>query len=539
MPASSIADTLRTRERDLSLVKDEPYKRLIVAEDGTWLNSDNGALKDISTPSNVTRISRAIRPQSSDGIQQIVYYHRGVGSSAGLVDRVYGGITGEGLSENVREGYDFVATNYELGDELFFFGFSRGAFTARAIAGLIGEIGVLTKKGMPFFAEIYKDVQHRHDPDYKPQYPDLPFRNKPSALDPRYREELARRGLTLLDVPIKAIGVWDTVGSLGTPRIGWLEKVGIQSSANKTMSFYDTRLSNCIGNAFQALALDEKRSSFSPALWEKPPGNRTRLRQVWFPGVHSNIGGGYTDQELANLTLAWMMSQVRPFLDMDLDYLLEQQDETDRFYERTNQRIRPWSWGRIYDSMSGIYALGGSTTRTPGRYYAIDPSTGNETDSPLRDTCEYIHPSARTRLKFKGPGAGSDDDKDVPYECKALADWKLVVDYPENSEFFDEDAKRAPPRTLDVIWKLRTRQTNVTTRVLPESPLWPLERELLELDPDIEAYALNPSATVGGGSRSSKSSHGREGGSDSRSGGTTRRTRSSKGGDSRRSRGRR
>lgn len=345
---------------------------------------------------------------------------------------------------------------------------------------------------MPFLAEIFQDVQHRHDPDYKPKHPDVPFRNKPSALDPRYREELERRGLTTLDVPIKAIGVFDTVGALGVPRVGWLEKLGIQSSSSKRTEFFDTKLSNCIENAFQALALDEHRSSFSPALWEKMPGNNTRLRQVWFPGVHSNVGGGYSDQELANLTLAWMMSQIRPLLDMDLDYLLDQQDETDRYYERSSTRIRPWSFGKILDSMTGIYALGGSTTRTPGRYFAVDPDTGRETDMPLRDTCEYVHPSVRTRLKLRGPGI---DDKG-DYECKALQDWKLVVDYPENSEFFDDDAKRAPPRTLDVFWKLRTKQTNVTTRVLPESPLWPLERELLELDPEIEAYALNPGATI-------------------------------------------
>lgn len=127
MPASSVANTSRTRERELSRVSyrkpEEPYKRLIVAEDGksyshkkrlsshvaskmltrwvktgTWLNSDSGSIKNaINIPSNVTRLSRAIKPQSSDGIQQIVYYHRGVGSSSGLVDRVYGGITGEGM----------------------------------------------------------------------------------------------------------------------------------------------------------------------------------------------------------------------------------------------------------------------------------------------------------------------------------------------------------------------------------------------------------------------------------------------------------
>lgn len=401
-------------------------------------------------------------------------------------------------------------------------------------------------KGMPFLAEIFKDVQHMHNPHYKSKHPDVPFRNKPSAGDPRYAEELARVSVVdagFGDVGLTLVVAWpDHVGcsyqgnrgvgycwfvkliiarckcvffflilsgSLGTPRISWLEKLGLQSSASKAMGFYNTRLSDCIENAFQALALDERRTSFSPALWEKAPGNMTRLRQVWFPGAHSNVGGGYNDQELANITLAWMMSQIRPFLDLHLDYLLDQKDASDRYYERTNQRIRPWSFGEIYNSMTGIWAIGGATTRTPGRYFAVDPNTGRETDWPLSDTCEYIHPSVRTRLKFRGPGI---DDRGE-YRCPALMkDWKLVVDYPENSEYFDDNEEApkrgARPRTPDVFWKLRTKQTNVTTRILPESPLWPLERELLELDPDIEEHALNPSAVVEGRSRGGGSSSG-------------------------------
>merc|ERR1711939_431792 len=95
-----------------------------------------------------------------------------------------------------------------------------------------------------------------------------------------------------------------------------LTKIGLQRDQSKEMSFYDTKLGPGIENAFQALALDERRTAFSPALWEKPQSCRTKLRQVWFPGVHSNIGGGYDDQELADITLAWMMSQFSPFLDM-------------------------------------------------------------------------------------------------------------------------------------------------------------------------------------------------------------------------------
>lgn len=356
------------------------------------------------------------------------------------------------------------------------------------MAGLIGEVGLLTKRGLPYLAEIFRDVQHEHDPEYRPKHPDLPFKDKPSAADPLYRRELARRGMTRLGVPIKAIGVWETVGSLGTPRIGWLERIGVQSSASKRMGFYDTRLSNCIENAFQALALDERRSSFSPAVWEKMPGNQTRLRQVWFPGVHGNVGGGYDDQEIANITLAWMMSQIREFVDMNLDYVLDQQDATEAYYERSGQRPRPWSFGKIYDSMAGVYALGGATTRTPGRYYVVDPQNGRETDIPLRDTHEYIHASVRSRVRLKGPGS---DDKGT-YAPRALEDWKLVVEY--DDEGYDGRGKR---RTRpNVFWRLTTKQKVVSTRVLPEAPLHPLERELLEMDPEIEDAVLSPSPTA-------------------------------------------
>lgn len=289
--------------------------------------------------------------------------------------------------------------------------------------------------------------------------------------------------MTRLDITIKVIGVWDTVGSLGTPRIGWLEKLGLQSSASKRMSFYDTKLCNCVEYAFQALALDERRSSFAPALWEKKPGNTTVLRQVWFPGVHSNIGGGLDDQELANITLAWMISQVTPFLDMDLDYVLDQQDDTEQYYKESHQKPRPWSFGKIVDSMTGIYALGGATTRTPGRYFVVDPEDGHKTDIPLNATHEYMHPSVRTRYRLKGPG----EDDDGTYDPKALKDWKLFIEY---------DGEKGRGGRPDVFWKLRTSERNVTTRTIPEAPLWPLERELLEIDPEMEDFVLRPAPTA-------------------------------------------
>ncbi|KAL5427419.1 hypothetical protein PMIN06_011756 [Paraphaeosphaeria minitans] len=361
----------RPRSRGTALV-DAPglsggrgmFKRLIVACDGTWLNSDNGMVNGkLSVPSNVTRMSRAIKAVSQDGVPQIVNYHFGVGSSGGRLNRIISGATGEGLGDNVREAYSFLANNYHPGDEIFLLGFSRGSFTARAIGGLIGEVGLLTKKGLNALPEVFEDVQHRRDPKYVPKNPDVPFPHKPSASSPRYADELERRGLTRLDIRIKVIAVWDTVGSLGTPRFGFLQKLGLQNSESKEMTFYDTKLSNSIENAFQALALDERRSAFSPAVWEKPPGNKTTLRQVWFPGVHSNVGGGYDDQQLANITLAWMMSQLAPFLDMRDEYLFELDEENERYYRREGQDVRPWSFGEIYNSATGVYALSGTAVR--------------------------------------------------------------------------------------------------------------------------------------------------------------------------------
>ncbi len=247
------------------------------------------------------------------------------------------------------------------------------------------------------------------------------------------------------------------------------------------MAFYDTKLGARVENAFQALALDERRASFAPAVWEKPEGNRTRLRQVWFPGAHSNVGGGYDDQGVANVTLAWMMDQLAPFLDMFAAYLLEQAHENDEYYRDEGERRRPWAFGEVYNSTTGAYVVGGGRDRTPGLYFAVDPETGRAGKRPLRDTHEYVHPSVRVRYDLRGPGR--DDRGD--YEPTALLEaWKLMVEYP--------DGRGGRP---DIYWKARFKGDNVTTRELPESPLWHFERQLLGLDPKMEKEVLEPPPT--------------------------------------------
>jgi hypothetical protein len=175
-----------------------------------------------------------------------------------------------------------------------------------------------------------------------------------------------------------------------------------------------------------------------------------------------------------------MMAQCSPFLDFYDNYIINQANENFEYYESQRKKIRPWSFGRIMKSMTGIYAIGGGTTRTPGTYYATDPDDGSTTNRPLRDTQEYIHPSVRTRIRLRGPGM---EDRGK-YEPEALDEWKLVIAYPDG-----------PDAKPDIIWKARFSDRNVTTRVLPESPMWGLERRLLGLDEETEDYVLWPPPT--------------------------------------------
>lgn len=188
----------------------------------------------------MTRICRAIKAESEkDVVSQIVYYQAGVGTGNSLWEKIVGGATGLGLSENCREAYSFLANNYSPGDHIILIGWSRGAFTVRSVAGLIGSIGLLTKKGLVHFYEVFKDYENSRNADYHPKFPNIPFENKPRFTDPRYASEMEavslpassiiasvrhladpiayQRQLTRLDIPIKCVGVWDTVGRFHTP----------------------------------------------------------------------------------------------------------------------------------------------------------------------------------------------------------------------------------------------------------------------------------------------------------------------------------
>lgn len=277
-------------------------KRLVVCCDGTWLTSDSLRV------SNVEKFARCVKNEptqepSGDWVQ-IVHYVAGIGTATGGVGRLWSAAFGTGLLANLVSAYRFLALNYDPGDEIYVVGFSRGAYTARSLAGMIEQIGLLTPE-----AVVANQLRRAL----------ILYRSRGSAR--RRRTSTIAKFRTRHchpDVDIAFLGVFDTVGGLGVP---------FPSVAQRRYRFHDVALGTHVRVARQALALDEGRWRFRPCLWESPPGappvSPERVRQVWFRGDHSDIGGGHAETTLSNTTLRWMVDQARQVGLVFNDRLLE------------------------------------------------------------------------------------------------------------------------------------------------------------------------------------------------------------------------
>jgi len=373
-------------------------KRIIACCDGTWVSSIGDkryvlpflilaftyyspqqlTLYLHSGPqSNVTRISRAFKRVCKDGKTQVILYDSGVGSSASKVDQIMGGAFGYGLEQNIREVYNFICNNYVKpdddgypGDDIILIGFSRGAFTARSVADLIATVGLLTNEGLDRFSDIFGDYENisdakrdnfltalaPFDPNDDDDDDDAKATYKAKWVKKRketYLKHLIKEGYTTEPPPITAIAVFDTVGTLGIPP---MPIFGIHGSA-KQYKFSDTMLSPKVVHAFQALALDEPRYAFRPALWEKPAGSLTHLKQVWFPGNHGNIGGGWCDQQMADITLAWMVDQLANigvgFRGDVLEKMMRGEDKLKEVFKREDAYARTHPYPFVPPSLYG------------------------------------------------------------------------------------------------------------------------------------------------------------------------------------------
>ena len=287
---------------------------LIVCCDGTWndkKNSDDGVLAQ----TNVFKLFNALDLNHTN-IKQLSRYQEGVGTS-GLIDKAKGGLLGMGLSEDIRDCYQWLSLKYTPGDHIYLFGFSRGAFTARSLAGLIGRYGL---------ANLTQDQHIDFDKRIKSIYRDG-YRNG-KTLAPEWFHPDSKQ--------VKFIGVWDTVGALGIPD----DKILLNLFGNsKRYQFHDTKLGSHIDYARHAVAIDEQRGSFAPTLWDIDE-NDERAKQVWFPGVHSDVGGGYKEDGLSNAALLWMINEA---IGCDLE-----------FKQAAIDQIKPNALDVLHDSHTGF-----------------------------------------------------------------------------------------------------------------------------------------------------------------------------------------
>lgn len=338
-------------------------KRLAVCYDGTWSKPDQ------PNPTNVVKIHKAIVRGVAGDCFQDAFYDAGVGT--GMFTRFLGGAFGVGLSKNIRQGYRFLLENYELGDEIYLFGFSRGAYTARSTAGLIRNCGLLKREFASQLEAAY-DLYRRRDPDSTPDSPEsVAFRKKYSH-EPR----------------IKFIGVWDTVGSLGIPVGRVFSRV-----VNQRWEFHDPRLSRSVDFAYHALAVDERRKPFQPTLWEqneKPEGQV--LEQVWFSGVHSNVGGGYRETGLSDIALEWMMKKAEA-----CGLVLDR--------KQMEKPLQPDPLGKLENSLKWFYkiiSLGGKTREIGKAKLARESVASTAKDRTEKDK-SYKPENLLEFLKRPGP----------------------------------------------------------------------------------------------------------------------------------------
>lgn len=263
-------------------------KRLIVCCDGTWQKLSS------NYPTNVIKITQGIKLLAEDKTPQIVFYDEGIGTG-NKVDRLLGGAFGKGIDQNIQDAYRFLCLNYDRGDEIYLYGFSRGAYTIRSLAGLIYCSGLLHRHKIARATQAYQLYRQRTKPG------DISTPNTEEAIDFRRKNSI--------EIPIAFLGCWDTVGALGIPdQIDWLS---IDKQINRKYQFHDTSLSPIIQNACHAVAIDETKKVFDVTPMVKSSKNSAQnLNQVWFPGKHGCVGGGTKKQSgLSDGALQWMIDE--------------------------------------------------------------------------------------------------------------------------------------------------------------------------------------------------------------------------------------
>ena len=305
-------------------------KTWVICIDGTWnqpgqMDKDPVSATEESRPSNVAKTWQAVAdtPLATDfyygaiaplktrvvhtDFQGEAIYLNGIGTT-GTIHRFIEGATGTGTSERIRDAYRFLAERYEDGDRIFGFGFSRGAFAIRSLAGLIDSAGLPTRRRAlkeEEMLQIYED-----------------YKNGKPIDQPRYGHR---------PINFDFLGIWDTVGALAFgSTVGGFHRINPQN----------------VLRVAHALALDEERERFEPSYWLRADGSTARVDEVWFSGCHTNIGGGYCDTKLSNISLIWVLKAAQ-----DAGILIDLRGLPDFDWERSHSGLRRDSYTEFYNEL--------------------------------------------------------------------------------------------------------------------------------------------------------------------------------------------
>jgi uncharacterized protein (DUF2235 family) len=377
-----------------------PGKNIVLCSDGT------GNIDIKSRGTNVFKLYEAVDIQGHKIDPclgpQVAFYDDGVGTSRFLPLRLVGGAFGWGFTRNVKTLYTELIHVYQPGDRLYLFGFSRGAYTVRALCGLIQYCGIvdLNRCGTDVLEDRVDECWRVFRKEaFKRATEQQRRRSKPSSQDDeRERARRERLGAVIDDryapngtIQIEFLGVWDTVGAVGAP----FDELRDVLNWIYPMRFSELTPSCHIKRACHALSIDDQRRTFRPELWNEHNIVRTKVDQVWFAGVHSNIGGGYPKHGLSLVALDWMMAESEK---CGLRFI-----PTDREYVRTHQDVH----SKLYDSRAGL-----------AMYYRWEPRD-------IAKLCR-LHEAGRPKIHislFERIANGTDGyaPGNIPFDCEVVA----------------------------------------------------------------------------------------------------------------------
>ena len=331
-------------------------KNIIICSDGTG----NSSIKDRGT--NVFKIYEALDLHHPTTIQ-IAIYDDGVGTETFRPFQLLGGAFGFGLWRNIRQLYTGLVQVYEPGDRIYLFGFSRGAFTVRQLAGLILKMGIIAKGRYTSTSELnrlVRQAQREYWQDNRAWLEWLIMKVfswfTPCEGVEKFRNQYAtkvpdRNSVNQYQADIRFIGVWDTVSAVGFPV---LYVADMFNTAVYRFKFPDYKLGKAVSAAAHALSIDDQRATFHPLLWDEcdEVRDKPRIEQTWFAGVHANVGGGYPKQGVSLVALDWMMRKAEAAgarLDGEagIKFL-----EKDKAFYREHMNVND----KVYDSRSGLSA---------------------------------------------------------------------------------------------------------------------------------------------------------------------------------------